>query len=117
MWETSGNAPSQNNAGGRNRKPLKQLMAAMDAAAKLNPDFPVLHRLRSAIALAQDIDFDTAEKEARQALRIDAEDPEALYAVAYVQCALGRWDDGLEYYRAVLSHDPLNAGRVEAYAD
>src|SRR5262249_51966998 len=49
-----------------------------------------------------------AEAEIEQALRMDPENYNVQMEAGSLACVLGRWDEGLRYFRASLSHDPFN---------
>jgi TolB-like protein len=87
-----------------------QARAAIDAAMKLDPNLAELHGLRADFYIDHDLNWAAAEAEIKQGLRMGPANEGVQADAGILACVLGRWDEGMRYFRAALSQDPFNTG-------
>jgi adenylate cyclase len=92
----------------RTEADASQARAAVDSALRLNPNLASMHAQRAWLYLNHGLNWASAETEIGQALRMDAENDNVQAEAGSLACVLGRWDEGLRYFRAALSNDPFN---------
>src|SRR5262249_35829517 len=90
----------------RTEADASQARAAVDAALRLNRNLPEMHAVRAWLYLNHDLNWAAAEAEIKQGLALDPENYFVQNDAGELACALGRWDEAMRYFRAVLSHDP-----------
>ena len=87
-------------------------------ALELGPDLAESHNALACAALMFDRDWTTSEREFRRALELNPSYVQARcwYALFYLQCVAGRFEDGVAEARRALDLDPLSAYATTVYA-
>jgi adenylate cyclase len=79
-------------------------------ALGLDPKSSSAYQSLSFVQLVYDWDWASAERDAREALRLRPRDPGAIGMLSLVYAALGRWDEATRLVKTALTLDPLAAG-------
>src|SRR5262249_22065222 len=79
-------------------------------------NLPEMHAVRAWLYLNHDLNWAAAEAEIKQGLALDPENYFVQNDAGKLACALGRWDEAMRYFRAVLSHDPFSPMVLESSA-
>jgi TolB-like protein/DNA-binding winged helix-turn-helix (wHTH) protein/Flp pilus assembly protein TadD len=79
-------------------------------ALGLDPKSTSAYQSLSFVHLVYDWDWASAERDAKEALRLRPRDPGAIGMLSLVYAALGRWDEATRLVKTALTLDPLAAG-------
>ena len=77
-------------------------------ALGLDPKSSIAHQTLALVHLYYDWDWAAAERDGKEALRLNARDPGAMGNMGDVYRALGRWDESVRQYETAISSDPLD---------
>jgi len=77
-------------------------------ALGLDPKSSIAYQTLALVHLYYDWDWAAAERDGKEALRLNARDPGAMGNMGDVYRALGRWDESVRQYETAISSDPLD---------
>jgi adenylate cyclase len=83
---------------------------AAQHALGLNPRSSIAYATLAKVALIYDWDWGAAERDVKQALRLNPRDPVAIGVLGQLEAALGRWEESVQIFNTALVLDPLQAG-------
>jgi TolB-like protein/Flp pilus assembly protein TadD len=91
------------------RQTYERARQALQMAIKLDPSSSLAHGWLGWVHMAYDWNWEAADAEMKQALRLSPRDPVVLLCASRLAQALGHLDDAIRLLSSVLSRDPLYA--------
>jgi TolB-like protein/Flp pilus assembly protein TadD len=91
------------------RQTYERARQALQMAIKLDPSSSLAHGWLGWVHMAYDWNWEAADAEMEQALRLSPRDPVVLLCASRLAQALGHLDDAIRLLSSVLSRDPLYA--------